>query len=99
MFKNTFFETVQNLGFLRTEQKAKKLLRACAEVVFRQSLRATHHLRERAEATSPQKRRDNGDLAWRRDIDHQYHLHYWETSNGPEFASVVVHNDMTIPEQ
>jgi hypothetical protein len=35
--------------------------------------------------------------AWRRDIDYEYH--YWECDDGSvEFASVVTHNDFSIPE-
>lgn len=35
----------------------------------------------------------------RRDIDDEYHLHYWQCRNGAvEIASIVVHNDFSIPE-
>ena len=31
------------------------------------------------------------DLAWRRDIDHEYHLHYWERLDGTvEFAGAFI---------
>lgn len=29
-------------------------------------------------------------------IERQYHLHYWSTSDGPEFSSIVTHDDMLI---
>jgi hypothetical protein len=46
----------------------------------------------------PQQKRGQ-DKAWRRDIDYEYHLHYWECDDGSvEFASVVTHNDFSIPE-
>jgi hypothetical protein len=39
------------------------------------------------------------DKAQRRDIDYEFHLHYWECANGTiELASVVHHNDFSIPE-
>jgi hypothetical protein len=39
-----------------------------------------------------------GDTAWRRDIDRDLHLHYWELeAGGVELASVVDHNNFYIP--
>jgi hypothetical protein len=39
------------------------------------------------------------DKAQRRDIDYEFHLHYWEIANDViELASVVHHNDFSIPE-
>jgi hypothetical protein len=34
----------------------------------------------------------------RRDIGYDYHVHYWEHGGHIEFASVVIHNDLTIPQ-
>jgi len=43
------------------------------------------------------KERTRGRLkAWRRDIDDQYHLHYWQDGEAVELARVVVHNDFRI---
>jgi hypothetical protein len=64
-----------------------------------ENLSDTHWLRTGKGANNPQKkRRKDKAEPWRRDIDRDYHLHYWKTANGTEFASVVVHDDMTIPE-
>src|SRR5438128_2723819 len=75
-------------------------LRAASEAIDRQNMPAVHALRTGTGGNDPQRvrRRDNAK-AWRRDVDREYHLHYWETGNGTiEFASIGVHNDFTIPE-
>jgi hypothetical protein len=96
-FGRRFIETVQFHGFGAEDGKAKMLLRACAETALRVNLAHTHMLRMNAGGDSPQRMR-GGDTAWRRDIDYHYHLHYWQTQSGPEFASVGPHNDTSIPE-
>jgi hypothetical protein len=58
----------------------------------------THALRSSQGANSTQRERPSDNAkAWRRDIDRFYHLHYWKTSAKVELASVVVHDDFTIP--
>lgn len=95
-----FLSTARELGFLHELAKARKLIRACGETVLRLSLAATHALRVGAGPNEAQRTRRNGEGAgaWRRDIDHEYHLHYWEGSEGVEFAAVVLHRDLRIPE-
>lgn len=75
-------------------------LRCACEAIDRQNLRAVHALRAGMGGNAPQRlRARDGAKAWRRDIDHEYHLHYWEMEDGTiEFASMVVHNDFSIPE-
>ncbi len=98
-FGNRFIRTAKDLGFLNDQAKAKMLLRSCAETILKENLSDTHWLRTGKGANNPQRKREKDKaLAWRRDIDREYHLHYWETAKGVEFASVVVHNDMKIPE-
>jgi hypothetical protein len=96
-FGPKFFTTAGALGFLHSSQKAKTVLRACAETILRLNLQFTHPLRIGHGPNDPQKMRGK-DKAWRRDIDYEFHLHYWETPLGIEFGSVVIHNDFTIPE-
>ena len=64
------------------------------------NLAATHALREGQGGGSPQRRRStDGATAWRRDVDYEYHLHYWECPGGiVELASMGPHNDFSIPE-
>lgn len=75
---------------------ASQLLRSFSETVDGLNLGATHAIRIGAGPESAQVTRD-GAKAWRRDIDHEFHLHYWMTPRGyAEFADVVRHNDMGI---
>jgi len=75
-------------------------LRGASEAIDGQELRGVHSLLAGRGGNSAQRRRKrDGAKAWRRDVDRQYHLHYWETEDGTiEFATMVVHNDFTIPE-
>ena len=77
-----------------------KLLRAVADAVDGENLPAVHSLRIARGANSPQRRRKRDNAkAWRRDVDDEYHLHYWELQDGSiELASVGPHNDFSIPE-
>jgi hypothetical protein len=96
-FGNEFLLSAQAFGFLCDTTKTRLILRACVETILRINLRATHALRTGKGGNNPQRMRGR-DKACRRDIDKEFHLHYWETPSGIEFASVVVHNDCTIPD-
>lgn len=77
---------------------AERILRAAIETICHEELGDTHWLRI-GRGSNDRQRKRGGDAAWRRDIDYEYHLHYWECEDGTvEFASVVVHNDFSIPE-
>ena len=78
----------------------RALFRSIAETGDRLNLAATHALREGQSGGAPQRHRSaDGATAWRRDIDYEYHLHYWECSDGTvELASMGPHNDFSIPE-
>jgi hypothetical protein len=77
---------------------AEKLFRAIVETVCHKNLGATHALRNGGGGNAPQRMRGK-DAAWRRDVDYEYHLHYWECASGSvELAVVVVHNDFSIPD-
>jgi hypothetical protein len=95
-FGREFFNKCREQGFLHEESKIKILLKSCAEVILEENQSLTHALRTGEGGNNPQKTRGN-DKAWRRDINYEYHLHYWQTNNGFELASVVVHNNMEIP--
>jgi hypothetical protein len=67
-----------------------------AEAVDQLNLADTHALRKSGAARAAQVTRGK-DTAWRRDIDHEFHLHYWESEDGGiELASVVPHNCFDI---
>ncbi len=75
-----------------------KILRAIVKTVKGIDLSATHALRKSRGANSPQRKRCSYK-AWRRDIDRELHIHYWECPNGAvKLASVVYHDDFSIPE-
>lgn len=95
-FGKEFFKTAQSQGFLHEESKVKSLIKSLGDAILSDNLRATHALRTGEGGNNPQVNRGQ-DKAWRRDIDYEYHLHYWEGRNEKEFASIVVHNDMRIP--
>jgi hypothetical protein len=65
--------------------------------ILGEATRDVHEIREGKSGSARQKKQGAYE-AWRRDIDYEYHLHYWKTANGPVFMSVVVHNDMSIPD-
>ena len=75
-----------------------KILRSIIETIRGQNLPAVHALRTGSGANAPQRLRGQ-DKAQRRDIDYEFHLYYWDCANGTtELASVVYHNDFSIPE-
>lgn len=74
-----------------------KILRSIVETIKGQNLQAVHALRSGSGGNAPQTMRGS-DKAQRRDIDREFHLHYWDCADGTfELASVVYHNDFSIP--
>jgi hypothetical protein len=74
-----------------------RTLRCLSETIDEQNMRAVHAKRTGSGGGDPQELRDQ-NKAWRRDIDREYHLHYWECDDGTiEFASVGPHNMFDIP--
>jgi hypothetical protein len=84
-------------GFATSRTSVDSLLRVCADTVLRVNLRKEHPLRVGPGGNDRQQERDDGAVAVRRDIDHEYHIHFWESPAGIEFACVVNHNEFTIP--
>jgi len=80
---------------------ATRLLRAIVETLERTNMAAVHRLRTGPGGDNPQLvRRRDGAKAWRRDVDRDHHLHYWDCDNGiVEIAWVgFPHDDFRIPE-
>jgi hypothetical protein len=76
---------------------SEKLFRSINETIFNENQGAVHPLRIDKGGNSPVKKRGE-DKAQRRDINYEFHLHYWQCENGKiELASIVSHNDFTIP--
>ncbi|MDR1578339.1 MAG: hypothetical protein LBT86_08995 [Deltaproteobacteria bacterium] len=73
-----------------------RILRSIVETIKRDNLLAVHAPRTGSGGNAPQRTRGS-DKARRRDIDREFHLHYWERADGTvELASVVYHNDFSI---
>lgn len=93
-----FRETCQQCCADQGTSLPKKILRSIIETVRGQNLSAVHALRTGSGGNAPQRMRDS-DKGFRRDIDREFHLHYWDCADGAiELASVVYHNDSSIPE-
>jgi len=92
-----FFSTLRQHQVMSGSGLAERVVRSIVETVCHDKLDATHALRVGKGANDPQRKRGD-DLSWRRDVDHEYHLHYWECATGiTELAALVVHNDFSIP--
>ncbi len=76
------------------------VLRAIIETIDKRNLVAVHALRTGLGGNNPQRKRAADEAkAWRRDIDRDYHLHYWEVPVAKiELASVGPHNNYSIPD-
>ena len=93
-----FRESCQQCCAERDDALPRKILRSIVETIRGLNLRATHALRTGPGANASQRMR-GADKALRRDIDKEFHLHYWVCADGTiELASVVYHNDFSIPE-
>jgi hypothetical protein len=91
-----FLNTAEQQGFLSDQSKARSLLSSMVDILFKRQLNRTHPLRIGRGPEEPQRQR-GVDKAWRMDISHEYHLHYWELPNRRfEFANIVTHNNYDI---
>jgi len=79
---------------------ARPLLRAIVETLEGTNMNDTHRLRTGKSGAAPVRKRGIDDAeAWRRDIDRDYHLHYWKGNNCLEFACISYpHDNFDIPE-
>ncbi len=92
-----FLKACQNCCTNQGDSLPPRILRSIVETIKNQNLAAVHALRTGPGGNDPQRMRGN-DKAQRRDIDREFHLHYWECADGTiELASVVYHNDFSIP--
>lgn len=92
-----FIDSARQCNLFAQKSKLNALIRTCVDVLLSENLQDTHWLRVSAGAAAAQvTRSSDGARAWRMDIDHELHLHYWITSNGPEFSNVVMHRTMEI---
>jgi len=93
-----FRELCQQCCTDQADSLSPKILRSIVETICGHNLPAVHALRTGSGGNDRQRSRGS-DKAQRRDIDREFHLHYWECADGSiELASVVYHNDFSIPE-
>ncbi len=99
-FGDNFVHIAERVCQTNPDDLVPKLLRSIVETVEKLNLPAVHALRENQSGGAPQRERvADRAKAWRRDIDYEYHLHYWQCPDGvPEMASMGPHNDFSIPE-
>ena len=93
-----FHKTCQRCCNNTGNSLAPKILRSIVETIEGQNLSDVRALRTGQGGNDPQRMRGS-DKAQRRDIDQEFRLHYWDCADGRiELASVVPHNDFSIPE-
>lgn len=94
-FSESFYKSLKDLRFNDDETKANILIRAITEEILNINMKDTHELRETKGGNSKQLK-DNNYSAWRRDLDYEYHLHYWKRGNELIFSDIVNHNNFKI---
>ncbi|MCB0556895.1 MAG: hypothetical protein KDD02_25335 [Phaeodactylibacter sp.] len=93
-----FRETCQSCCRDQAAALPVRILRSIIETITKHNLADVHAMRLGSGGNAPQRLRGR-DKAQRRDIDREFHLHYWDCEDGTiELASVVYHNDFSIPE-
>lgn len=94
-----FEASITRCGINNNPARLRATLRSCADAILRIDLRDTHELRVAKGPGSPQRKRGrDGGAAWRRDIDREFHLHYWSIGERLELANVVFHGESNITE-
>ena len=92
-----FRERCQQVCTDQGDSLPPKILRSIVETIEGLNLQAVHALRAGSSGSEPQRMRGS-DKAQRRDIDRTFHLHFWQAGDGKvELASVVYHDDFSIP--
>lgn len=92
---DSFFKSLRDLNFHTDEAKIDNLLRALFEEILHLNMKDTHELRVNKSGGAKQIEYNNY-TGWRRDIDYEYHLHYWKRGGNLIFTDVVSHNNYDI---
>ena len=93
-----FHQTAKDICSGQANPFCKQVLRAIVETLEKTNLSAVHALRTGPGGNDPQRMRGK-DKAQRRDIDRDYHLHYWQCEGRMiELASIGPHDNFSIPE-
>jgi len=99
-FGAEFFDRSSHICSSAPANLVPKVLRAVASTLEDLKMADTHALREGSGANDSQRlRKRDGAKGWRRDVDYEYHLHYWQCPAGAiEFGWIGPHNDFRLPE-
>lgn len=76
-----FYLSVASCSALENPAVARGALRAILETIEGTNMADTHQLRTGNGPNDPEVKRGN-DIAWRRDVDYEHHLHYWICPDG-----------------
>lgn len=94
-FQKSFFNWILDLNLKSVESKLNATLRSVSDVILGKNKQEIHWLRVGKGAKDPQVKYESF-CAWRKDIDDEYHIHYWCNGQMLIFADVVPHKIVTI---
>lgn len=94
-FGRDFLTNLIDLHFMNNPERMSMIISTLSEVILSLGLGSTHALRTGRGANDPQIT-SGGFRAWRKDIDYEYHLHYWKEEQTFIFANVGPHNNFRI---
>lgn len=94
-FGINFLKTLIPFNFDSSESKITSLLNTLNEIILNYNLKSTHQLRSGGGGDNEQIVCE-GYKAWRKDIDYEFHVHYWKKENEIIIANLVPHNDFKI---
>lgn len=93
----SFFQDVIEQNLQNNPIVFRSLMAACVSTIGATEMSKVHPLRTGRGGNNPQVRCRDAS-AWRRDIDREFHLHYWSRAGSYQFASCGVHGDFSIPD-
>lgn len=91
-----FIESCLQTGFFQESSKVNSLLRSITQLISGTQPKKTHELREKKQKGSPKLKISSGEIAYKRDIDYEYHLLYWQKDSKIVLSKVALHNDNKI---
>lgn len=94
-FGADFLDNIRHLHFMKNIPRITMILRAMSETILDIALAGTHPLRVGSGANDAQQVAGNF-RGWRKDIDYEYHLHYWKNERTIVFANIGEHNSFNI---
>ena len=98
ILQNSVISCIDNLHFQNNYTKVTATIRAIKEVLLNINPSESHWLKIDSGGSSPQIKVNNY-CAWRKDIDYEYHLHYWCKSGEYRFADIFSHNCYNITKE